>query len=147
MSYTKITTSLQLSSVSWIEAYNDENSPEYKNLTSRILDALSEVYQDTEDVVGFEIISLSKASDGSVMVEYDVLVNPASELKKEDLDETFDEFTKNNSFGGMATGSKPVKQEQDESEESQSEGSVTGLVVFGALIMCAVIIAFLGRVS
>lgn len=145
VSYTKVDMSLKLSSVSWIDDYSDHNSTEYKNLTSRINAALSEVYRDADDVIGFEIVLLSRAQDGSVMVDYLVLVNPDSDLKKKDLDETLNEFTKNNSFGGMTTGSN-FEQEQ-ESKESQSDGPVVGLVVLGALVMCVVIIAFLVRVS
>ena len=142
--YAAIKMSLKLSSVSWIDSFDDQNSTDYKNLTRRIKAALSEVYQSTDDVVGFEINSLLKTPDGSVMVEYVVMVYPDSKLKKKDLENTFNEFTKNNSFAGMIADNQPAKQEE---EKSESDGAVTGLVVIGALMMCVVIIAFLVRVS
>ena len=146
VAYAPIKMSLKLLSVSWINSFDDRNSTDYKNLTRRIKAALSEVYQSTGDVVGFEINSLSKTSDGSVSVEYVVMVYPDSKLKKKDLEKTFNEFTKNNSFGGMIAENQlqPVKQEE---EKSESDGAVTGLVVIGALMICVVIIAFLVRVS
>lgn len=142
--YAVIKMSLKLSSVSWIDSFDDQNSTDYKNLTRRIKAALSEVYQSTDDVVGFEINSLLKTADGSVMMEYVVMVYPDSKLKKKDLQNTFNEFTKNNSFSGMIANNQPAKQEE---EKSESDGAVTGLVVIGALMMCVVIIAFLVRVS
>ena len=149
--YTEINMSLELSNVSWIASYSNRESKEYKNLTSRIKVALEDVYQNTDDLVGFEINSLSRTSDGSVMVDYLVKVYPDSELNKKYLESIFNEFTKNNSFGGMIAGKKPgkkpEKEENDSEVKSEPNGTVTGLVVMGALIMCVAIIAFLVRVS
>ena len=142
VAYAAIKMSLKLSRVSWIDSFDDQNSTAYKNLTRRIKDALSDVYQSKDDVVGFEINSLMKTFDGSVLLEYLVVVYPDSKLMKKDLENTFNEFTKNNSFGGMIAENHPAKE-----EESESDGAVNGLVVMGALIMCVVIIAFIIRVS
>ncbi|KAL9955202.1 hypothetical protein ACROYT_G036489 [Oculina patagonica] len=144
ITYTQISMSLSLSSLAWIEAYNDHNSSEYKNLTAAIGAALSEVYQDTEDVVGFEIVSVSEAPDDSLVVEYIVLVDPDSDLKKNDLEETIKEFTNNGSFGKLLTGVKKQQQPQTESEDDNEEDKpLVGLVVFAAVIMCLVILTFL----
>lgn len=148
ISYNRINMSMSLSSLSWIDAYDDHNSSEYKNLTSGIMVALSEVYQDTDDVVGFEIVSVSEALDGSLVVEYVVLVDPDADVKKNDLEEIFKEFTKDGSFEKMITGVKKKQLQQSENEEGdQKDEPPVGLIVFAAVILCAVIITFLVVVS
>lgn len=150
ISYTRMNMTLSLSSLAWIDAYNDHNSSEYKNLTAAIEAALSEVYQDTDDVVGFEIVSVSEAPDGSLVVQYYVLVDPDSDLKKNDLEETIKEFTKDGSFGKMITGVKKQQQQQQQTgseEEDEDDKPLVGLVVFAAVIMCLVILTFLVVVS
>lgn len=147
-SYARINMTSTLSSVSWIDAYNDDNSTEYKNLTTAIKAALSEIYQDADDVVGFEIASVTAAHDGSALVlEYFLLVDPDTDLKKKDLEAIFKEFTKNGSFEEMISVAE--KQEQPpETEESEKTGpAAVGLIVFAAVIMCVVIITFLVVVS
>lgn len=148
ISYNRINMSLSLSSLSWIDAYDDHNSSEYKNLTSGIMAALSEVYHDTDDVVDFEIVSVSEAPDGSLVVEYVVLVDPDADVKKNDLEEIFKEFTKDGSFEKMITGVKKKQLQQSENEEGdQKDEPPVGLIVFAAVILCAVIITFLVVVS
>ena len=152
ISYTRINMSLNLSSLSWIDAYNDHNSSEYKNLTTAIIAALSEVYQDTEEVLGFEIVSISEAHDGSnsLVVDYHVLVDSESNLKKNDLEETIKESTKDSSFGKMFTGVKKQQEQQQQTgseEEDDKDKPPVGLIVFAAVIICLVILTFLVMVS
>ena len=150
ISYTRVNMTLSLTSLSWVDAYNDHNSSEYKNLTTTIKAALSEVYIDTDDVVSFEIVSVSEAPDGSLVVEFHVLVDPDSALKKKDLEETLKEFTKDESFGKMITGVKKRQQEEEtgvEEEEDESDKVQVGLIVFAAVIMGLVIITFVVAVS
>ena len=145
-SYNWIQMSLQLLSEPWIGAYNDPNSLKYRNLTTRIIAALSKVYKGIDYVVDFEITSLSRAPRGPVVVEYLVLVNSETELKKAHLDEIFNEFTKNNSFGGMIIGKRAARDSKSE-DTQKPDGYVIVLVVIGASVMGLVIIAFLVRVS
>ena len=143
-SYTRVTMSLNLLSLSWIDAYDDPNTPEYENLKTEIIDALSEVFQNTDNVAGFEIVSVSKALDGSLAVEYVALVDPDADVKQNDLEETFKKFTKDRSFEKMITG---VEKRQLQQSQDQKDEPPVGVIVFAALILCAVIIAFVVVVS
>ncbi|KAJ7391053.1 hypothetical protein OS493_021074 [Desmophyllum pertusum] len=143
-SYARINMTLTLSSVSWIDAYNDHNSTEYKNLTTAIKAALSEIYQDADDVVGFEIASVTAAHDGSALVlEYFLLVDPDTDLKKKDLEAIFMEFTKNGSFEEMISVAEKQEQQTETEESEKTKPVAVGLIVFAAVIMCGVIITFL----
>ena len=150
ISYSRVNMTLNLPGLSWVDAYNDHNSSEYKNLTTAIKTALSEVFKDTDDVVSFEIVLVSEAPDGSLVVEYHVLVDPESALEKKDLEETLMEFTKDDSFEKMITGVKKQQEKEDiggEEGEDESDKAPVGLIVFAAVIMCLVIITFVVVVS
>lgn len=144
ISYTQINMILNLLSLSWIDAYDDPKTPEYDNLMTSIIDALSEVFKDTDAVVDLEIVSVSEAIDGSLAVEYVALVDPEEDVQKSDLEEIFKEFTKDRSFEKMITAAeKPqLQQSQDQKDEP-----LVGVIVFAALIMGTVILVFLVVVS
>ena len=144
ISYTRINMILNLLSVSWINAYDDPKTPEYDTLTTSIIDALSEVFKDTDAVADLEIVSVSEALDGSLAVEYVALVDPEADVKKSDLEEIFKEFTKDTSFEKLITAAeKPqLQQSQDQKDEP-----LVGVIVFAALIMGTGILAFLVVVS
>ena len=144
ISYARVTMNLNLLSLSWIDAYDDPNTPEYENLTTGIIDALSEVFQETEDVAGLEIVSVTEALDGSLAVEYIALVDPDRDVKKNDLEEVFKEFTKERSFEQMITG---VEKKQLQESQDQKDEPPVGLIVFAAVVLCAVILTFLVVVS
>lgn len=140
ISYTQINMILNLLSLSWIDAYDDPKTPEYDNLMTSIIDALSEVFKGTDAVVDLEIVSVSEAIDGSLAVEYVALVDPEEDVQKSDLEEIFKEFTKDRSFEKMITAAeKPqLQQSQDQKDEP-----LVGVIVFAALIMGTVILVFL----
>lgn len=142
-SVTYISMGLQLKKVWWIDNFSDKDSKEYQNLSRRIKDALEEIYQNTSDVVDFEINSLKSASDGSVLVALKIIVHPDSKLKKENLETIFNEFTRKNNFGGMTI----AKEERESEATIQTDGFVTGFLVIGALMISAVIIGFFVKVS
>ena len=144
ITYSRINMTLNLLSLSWIDAYNDPKTPEYDNLTTSIIDALSEVFKDTDAVAWLEIVSVSEALDGSLVVEYFALVNPEADVNKTNLEEIFKDFKKDRSFENMITAvvKRPLEQSQD-----QKDGPPVGVIVFAALIMGAVILAFVVVVS
>ena len=144
ISYIRITMTLNLLSLSWIDAYDDPNTPEYDNLTTSITDALSEVFKDVDAVADLEIVSVSEALDGSLVVEYVALVDPEADLKKSDLEEIFKEFTKDRSFEKMITA---VEKQQLQQSQDQKDDPPVGVIVFAALIMGTLMLTFLFVVS
>ncbi|CAH3039947.1 unnamed protein product, partial [Pocillopora meandrina] len=56
--------SLLLPGVEWKDPFADYNNSEYRRIKTAIEDALNEFYQDKDDVVDFEVVSLAKANDG-----------------------------------------------------------------------------------
>ena len=127
----------------WINNFSDKDSKEYQNLTRRIKGDLEETYQNTSDVYDFEIDSLTRAPDGSVLVTLKVILRPNSKLTKENLETIFNKVTKKNRFGGMAL----VKEERESEATIQANGFVTGFVVIGALMISAVIVMFFVKVN
>ena len=144
ISYIRIAMTLNLLSLSWIDAYNDPKTPEYDNLKTSVIDALSEVFQDTDAVADLEIVSVSEALDGSLIVEYVALVGPEEDVKKSDLEEIFKEYTKDRSFAKMITA---VEKSQPQHSQDQNDDSPVGVIVFAALIMGTLILTFLVVVS
>lgn len=144
-SYDRINMSLLFPSVEWIDAYKDYNSSEYRNLTTAMRAALAEFYQDIDDVVAFEIVSLAEAPDGWLVVEYFLLVDSDSNVTRKDLKDTFTEFTKSDTFGEIFPYAK--KQEVPENNKGKKENeknkAVVGMIVFAVMIMCVMIITFL----
>ena len=128
--YTGINMSLELSSVS---------EPEYKDLSNnltRIKAALTIVYLSYDDVVDFEIYPLSKGNlDGTVLVEFRIMVFPDTELSKTDLKNILDRFTRDKSFRQLLFPEK-------------SPGVlVKTMAVLGAMVISLVTIVFSIRVS
>ncbi|XP_068672810.1 uncharacterized protein [Montipora foliosa] len=127
--YTGINMSLELSSVFETE-YKDLSN----NLT-RIKAALTIVYLSYDDVVDFEIYPLSKGNlDGTVLVEFRIMVFNDTELSKKDLKNILDRFTRDKSFRKLLFPEK-------------SPGVlVKTMVVLGAMVISLVMIVFSIRV-
>ena len=144
ISYIRITMTLNLLNLSWIDAYDDSNTPEYDNLTTSIIDALSEVFKDVDAVADLEIVSVSEALDGSLVVEYVALVDPEADVKKSDLEEIFKEFTRDRSCEKMITA---VEKQQLQQSQYQKDDPPVGVIVFAALIMGTLMLTFVVVVS
>lgn len=152
ISYRRLNMSLLLPGVEWKDPFADHNRSEYRNITKAIEDALNDFYQDTDNVVDFEVVSLAKANDRwtSAKVEYFLLVSSAFNATGKDLQDTLPAFTKSDTYGKTfrdAKRKKELKETDTESikkdKDNQKSILTVSLIVVAAMTICAVMIAFL----
>ena len=152
ISYRRLNMSLLLPGVEWKDPFADHNRSEYRNITKAIGDALNDFYQDTDNVVDFEVLSLAKANDRwtSAKVEYFLLVSSAFNATGKDLQDTLPAFTKSDTYGKTFRDAKQKKELKETDTESikkdkdnQKSILTVSLIVVAAMTICAVMIAFL----
>lgn len=148
--------SLLLPGVEWKDPFADYNNSEYRRIKTAIEDALNEFYQDKDDVVDFEVVSLAKANDGWTLakVEYYLLVSSATNATGKELQDTLTTFTKSDTYEKTFPDAKRIREKRDTATESsemdkENERSklTISLIVVAAISICAVMILFLIVVS
>lgn len=144
--------SLLLPGVEWKDPFADYNNSEYRRIKTAIEDALNEFYQDKDDVVDFEVVSLAKANDGWTLakVEYYLLVSSATNATGKELQDTLTTFTKSDTYEKTFPDAKRIHEKRNTATESsemdkENERSklTISLIVVAAITICAVMILFL----
>ncbi|KAK3740625.1 hypothetical protein QZH41_010182, partial [Actinostola sp. cb2023] len=118
--------------------YDNKTSKEYKDLKKDLTKALSDVYKDVDGFRRIDILSIRK---GSVVCEYDVVLNDTSKVNSDDLRKTLLKASEAGQLGGYTVTKVTVKEKgvDEKTKEVLPLWALVALILLGVVALILLI--------
>ncbi|XP_031563887.1 uncharacterized protein LOC116299376 isoform X2 [Actinia tenebrosa] len=143
-----IAADIELTSFVWKENYAISSSCDFSTVTKEIKESLFNIYKSVPGLIDLEMLDLKKAGDEKGNVEFKMLLDSASDVKVEDLEQMVKSNKGKSLTGNMQFGEVSMKEVTiaSDTDDGRKPSWVLILVAFSCLAIFALIVYFVYRV-